>query len=299
MNNFRKYEKIHRLGKDEVDGILEGKCHIMEKIDGANLQIWKDGGGAIHVGSRNNDVTGKDFNGATAYVLGHEGITRLLEDNPGYHLYGEWLVKHTIDYRPTAYKKFYLFDILSDGNYLSIDKVVDIAEKYGISYAPYHGIMENPTVEKIKELVGKTEFGDRGEGVVIKNMEYKNPFGDITYAKIVCETFKEDNGVVFGGNNKSSDCYWEMYVVNKYITVARIEKIMNKLQPLIDKKLDMEHIPRVMETVYHDMLTEEVWEIAKKVKSLNFDNLKRISNKKTKQVYVDILNNTLSVADAK
>ncbi len=295
---FRKYDKIHRLGKEETDGILKGTCHIEEKVDGANLSIWMDGI-QIRIGSRNNDVTEKGFNGACEYVLGHEGINRLLKDFPNYRLYGEWLVKHTIDYKATAYKKFYLFDILDreEEIYMTSPAVHEIAEKYGIEHVPYLGLIENPTVEQIKELMGKSKFGDRGEGIVIKRTSWVNQFGDHAYAKIVDESFKEDNGVVFGGNNKFSDSYWEMYVVNKYITLARVEKIMNKLQPEIDKRLDLEHIPRVINTVYHDMITEECWEIAQKVKKIDFDVLKRIASKKAVQIYKDILNDSISIAD--
>lgn len=299
QTQFRKYEKVQRLGKEETDGLLNGFCHIEEKIDGANLQVFLDESGTIQVGSRNQIVTDKGFNGAVDYVRNHEGIKKLLNDHPEYRLYGEWLVKHTIDYNPTAYKKFYLFDIHNDVEFIESADVHIIAIRYGIEHVPYLGAIENPTIERLKSLMGSSKFGDRGEGIVIKNHVFRNAFGDFVYAKIVEEKFKEDNGVVFGGNNKFSDTYWEMYVVNKYIDVARVEKIMHKLQPMIDKRLDMEHIPRICGTVYHDMITEEAWEIANKVEVLNFKALQRIAFKKAKQVYVDILNNSISVADIK
>lgn len=37
---FIKYPKIHRLGKEETEGILNALCYIQEKIDGANTSIW-------------------------------------------------------------------------------------------------------------------------------------------------------------------------------------------------------------------------------------------------------------------
>lgn len=49
---FIKYPKIHRLEKEEVEGILKGECIIQEKIDGANTSIWFDQG-KIKVASRN------------------------------------------------------------------------------------------------------------------------------------------------------------------------------------------------------------------------------------------------------
>lgn len=119
----------------------------------------------------------------------------------------------------------------------------------------------------------------------------------MVYAKVVTQEFKEDNAIIFGGNNKFSDTYWEMYVVNKYMTLPRVQKIMQKIQPTVDERLDMKHIPRITNSAFHDMMTEEIWEIVKKVPSLDFKALRNLSVRKAKQIYVDILNNSISVAD--
>lgn len=292
---FRKYEKIHRLGKEETDGILEGTCYIQEKIDGANTSIWMEDG-TIHMGSRNNDITGKDFNGFPSYVYSHEGIQEFFRNNPEKRLYGEWLVRHTLEYPETAYKKFYLFDIHTGSGFCCRAEVMGLAVAYQIEHVPEFAVIENPKLDELMEYVGKSSIGEKGEGIVIKNEKFINQFGDRVCAKIVTENFKEDNAVIFGGNNKHSDTYWEVYIVNKYMTLGRIQKIMHKLQPEIDKRLDMEHIPRVVNTAYHDMLTEEIWEIAKKAGTIDFKALQRIATKKAIQIYKDILNNSLSVA---
>lgn len=299
---FKKYPKIHRLGKEEVDGILEGVCYIQEKIDGANTSIWLDKRGEITCGSRNRELT-EGFNGFVEFVKTDERLKKLFAKYPNYRLYGEWLVRHTISYNELAYKKWYLFDITvaKDGEeneeFLSREEVNQIAIEFGFDKPQDFGMFENPMVDMLKEFVGKSNLGLKGEGIVIKNLQFRDKYGNHNYAKIVSEEFKEDNGVTFGGNNKHSDTYWEMYVCNKYITVSRVTKIMNKIQPMIDKKLDMEHIPRICGSVYHDMITEEAWEIANKVAKLDFNSLKRVCNKKIRQVYVDILNNNISVAD--
>lgn len=296
---FRKYDKIHRLGKDETIGILKGTCHIEEKIDGANLSIWLGPEGVLHVGSRNNDLTlnGNAFNGAVEYVEDHPGIWRMLTENPDYRLYGEWLVKHTIAYNATSYKKFYLFDIHTANGFVEPLVVHALAEEYGIDAVPFLATFENPTLEQIQALITKSKFGEFQEGVVIKNTGFVNQFGEFCYAKLVQEAFLEDNGIAFGGNNKYSECYWEQYISNKYVTLERVQKIMNKLQPEVNEKLDMKHIPRIIGTVYHDIIQEEGWEIANKAESVNFPTLKRIVSKKAKQVYCDILTNQISVAD--
>lgn len=296
---FRSFGKVHRLGKEEVEGILEGHCHIQEKVDGANTSIWLNEKGELRMGSRTRILGEEEFNGFVPYVKAHEGINALLKNNPQYRLYGEWLVRHTIAYKETSYRKFYLFDIFDqDVNaYISHEIVKDIAGMAGIETVPYHGVFENPTLEQIMQFVGKTEFGDRGEGVVIKNLDFVNKFGDIAYAKIVTESFKEDNGVAFGGNNKHSDTYHEMYVVNKYMTLPRVKKVLDKIQPEINEKLDMKHIPRIMNTCYHDMLTEEIWAIQNDVPALDLKALKRIATKKARQIFVDILAGDVSVHD--
>ena len=199
-----------------------------------------------------------------------------------------------------AYKKWYMFDIqLRDDEkspFMIQSKVAELAEKYGIPYPQIFGEFKNPKVEDLQKFVGLTNLGKDGEGIVIKNVNFVNKFGDVQYAKIVTQKFKELNGVVFGGNNKHSDSYWEMYIVNKYMTLPRVQKIMNKLQQTIDERLYMKHIPMIINASYHDMLTEEIWDISKKAKKIDFDVLKRISFAKAKQIYVDIINNSLSVA---
>lgn len=299
-----QYPKIHRLGKDENDGILIGKCFLQEKIDGANTSVWLEEG-KIKKASRNHEIE-SGFNGFVDYIDAHEGIKNLLNDFPAYRLFGEWLVRHTIQYNETAYKKWYMFDVLVGGRYedgrivehrwLTTKEVDGLALKYGIDAPWIIDGLENPSEEYIRSLVGKSQLGEHGEGIVIKNFDYINRFGDCSFAKLVAEKFMEDNAVVFGGNNKHSDAYWEAYVTNKYATLERVRKIMNKIQPTIDEKLDKKHTPRITNTCYHDILTEEIWEIQKKVIKLDFRNLKRIALKKLTNIYHDILDNTLSVA---
>lgn len=301
MSTFKKYPKIHRLGKEEVEGILDGVCHIEEKLDGANASIWIDKRGELTCGSRNRELS-EGFNGFVDYVQSNTNIKKLLSDHPNYRLYGEWLVRHTISYDETAYSKFYLFDIteVKDGEeqeeFLTRDQVRALGQKYDIPMPCYHGELHRPTLDKLMEFVGKTELGSKGEGIVIKNHSFRDKFGNHNYAKIVTEEFKEDNAVTFGGNNKHSDTYWEVYITNKYMTLPRIQKVMNKIQPMVDKKLDYEHTPRVVNTAYHDMLTEEIWEFANKVGVVDFKALKRVASKKAQQIYKDILREHISVA---
>lgn len=299
---FKTYPKIHRLGKQETDGILTGEeifVTIQEKIDGANTSIWLDKDGVVQCGSRTRQLPlNESFNGFVEWARNQESIVSYLTEHPKRILYGEWLVRHTISYNEMSYKKWYLFDIYNTEHdeFIPSKDVALIAKEYGFN-TPKVFAEGHLTLEEIKEHVGKSELGDQGEGVVIKRYAWKNEFGDHCYAKIVTQKFTENNAVTFGGNNKHSDTYQEMYFVNKYCTLARVKKIMNKIQPELDRRLDLEHIPRVSNTCYHDMITEEAWEIASTNKTVDFKQLKRLATKKFIQIYKDLITGDTSVAD--
>lgn len=323
---FIKYPKIKRLGHEDTDGILMGEVIIEEKIDGANASIWMEDG-EIKCGSRTRVLT-EGFNGFYDYVQAHEGIRTYLTNNPTHRLYGEWLVRHTISYDETAYKQFYLFDILvmpkkitevevkdegtrserkqaeeqrtrdivRQGKWLHPRDIRMISTMCGINTPIEFATLTDPTPDEVTAYAGKTALGEKGEGVVIKNKSFVNKWGDRVCAKVVTQEFKEDNGVTFGGNNKHSETYVEMKMVNEFMTLARVKKVMHKLQPLIDKKLDMEHTGRIIQTAYHDMFEEELWGFVKKNKVINFTHLQKLAGKKAAKIYHDILNDHISVA---
>lgn len=298
MSEYRKYPKIHRLGKEETDGLLEYDVVVQEKVDGANVSIFLHED-KVRCGTRTRMLPeDESFNGFQEAVKSNQAIETWLRQNDDHILHGEWLVKHTVTYPKEAYRKIYLFDIYdkTENRFYSQESVQEVASILGLEY-PHIFAVGKLTEEQIKEFVGKSNIAPSGEGVVLKAVGFVNKFGEHAYAKLVTEHFKESSAIVFGGNNKHSDTYWEIYVMNKYCTVARVQKIMQKLQAETERRLDMEHTSRIAGTCYHDLITEEIWEIVKKVPALDFRKLRTVCHKKFIQIYHDILNNSLSVAD--
>lgn len=297
---YKTYPKIHRLGKEETDGILDHEFIVQEKVDGANCSIfWLDG--EVRCGTRTRMLPlDESFNGFQETVKANARISEFFEgeQEKDLILYGEWLVKHTITYNEEAYRKIYLYDIYdtSTDTWFSQEQVEKHAQALELEY-PHIFAVGKLTEEQINEFVGKSMIAPAGEGVVLKAPGFVNTFGDHCYAKVVHQHFKESNAIVFGGNNKHSETYWEMYVVNKYCTTARVRKIMQKIQSETDKRLDLEHTPRVAGSCYHDLITEEIWEIVKKVPALDFKRLQGLCMRKFIQIYKDILTNSLSIAD--
>ena len=284
---FKKYEKIHHINKDESDWILDWLCYIQEKIDWSNLSVWTDNW-EIKVWSRNQDVSEWSFRGAVEYINTHEGIKALLDTLEWeIRLYWEWLVPHTItDYSPEAYNHFYLFDIEIDWERMNILEVEELAKEHSIYYAEILAILHQPTIEQLQEYVWMCKiknWGKGGEWIVVKNLEYVNKFWNLTYAKIVSDKFKEENSIVFWNTFK-----WdvEMKIVDKYLTYGRVLKIINKIEQSENRNLCKWDINQIIWMVQYDIITEEAWKIQKSW-TVDFKRLRWLIGRRTARIAVD------------
>lgn len=296
--SFLRYPKIKRLGDEENDGVLIGEVYVQEKIDGANTSIWLDDAGNVCMASRNQLLhPGSDFNGFCAYVNAHVGIQKCLKANPAFRLFGEWLVRHTLAYEPEHYGHFYLFDILdNDTTFLPLNSVYEIADSYDIRVPALFATLLNPSPETLHTYVGQTSLGSKGEGIVLKNFEFRNKFGQSAHAKIVTEAFKEDNALTFGGNNRHSDSYHEMYIVNKWMTLGRVQKVVHNVESALGRALTISDTPRVINTAHHDLITEEAWNISKLGRTINFRTLGHLATRKAAKLFHDLIHGHFSVA---
>jgi len=277
---FKEYQHIERYGTDEVEGIQKGKCHIFYKIDGTNGSVWVENG-EIKTGSRKRELTLENDNaGFCQYIMQNERIKRFLETYPNYRLYGEWLVPNAIKtYQKEAWRRFYVFDVAKHKEdeteqYMTYEEYKPMLEEFGIDYIPPLEIIENPTLEQLTECLNKTgEFlieleKGNGEGIVIKNYKYHNPYGRQTWAKIVASEFREKHKKEAKGvENKESI---ETKIVMKYCTEAFIEKeyakIVNEKEGWRSK-----YIAMLLGRIYSELIKEEAWNIVKEFKNPTID----------------------------
>lgn len=287
---FEKYNSIISLHKEECDWILCGVVNITEKIDGSNTSIWVEEDG-IHTGSRNQDITLWSFRWFNEYVKDHKWINELLDEHPDWHLYWEWCVKHSIHYNENAYQQWYMFDIMKeDWVPMEFYEVEKIAKQYWIKTPHNFWDFKNITIDEVKEFAWKSVLWERWEWVVIRNANFINQWWHRPYAKLVTDKFKETNSIVFGSNNKHSENYHEMYVVNKYCTIARIKKIMWKIRDATYwRDIDERDTSQLCSRVLYDIISEEWWDIFNKTPIINNRTLKWLINKKSAKMYKDIL----------
>ena len=297
---FKKYQHLEKLGSMATSGIEKGKCYIFSKIDGTNGSVWIDGD-TVKAGSRNRTLSlGSDNSGFYAYILKQENIKKYLEKYPDRILYGEFLVPHTIkEYRDDSWRRFYVFDILDfsvdsiDGTYLRYDEYERELEEFDIDYIPPIAIIHNPTREALLRSLENANFlmkdGEKGEGIVIKNYEYRNSFGRVVWAKIVRSEFKDKFYKKMGAPEIVCSTIIEDKIVKEYMTEHLIRKTYDKIC-LENGGWDSKFIPQLLGRTWYDFITEEIFEILKKEKNpcIDFKIMRGFATNRVKDVLTEL-----------
>ena len=274
--SFIKYQHLERYGNTEVEGIEVGTCYVFPKIDGTNGSVWWDGG--VKAGSRNRELAlDNDNAGFMNAMVADVAIFDLLYRNPDIILYGEWLVPHTLKtYNDDAWRKFYVFDVYDRNKerLLSYDEYSAGLIAAGINVIAPIAIIKNGTEAHFTECLSKAHYlvkdGEgAGEGVVIKNYDYKNKYDRQTWAKIVTNEFKAKHHIAMGAPVVGCEIVEEK-IVAKYVTQALVDKVVAKITNEMEG-WSSKYIPRLIHTVYYDLVTEETWNFVKEFKNPKVD----------------------------
>ena len=290
---FKKYQHLERFGTTEVQNIELGECFVFPKIDGTNACVWLKNG-EVQAGSRNRHLSlSSDNAGFYQWVLGQDNILNYLKENPSHRLYGEWLVPHALKtYREDAWRRFYVFDVVEDAGedvvYKHYDQYKPLLEKHNIDYLPYICTITNGSYEQfINQMIHNVfliqDGKGIGEGIVLKNYNFKNRFGRTTWAKIVSSEFKEKHAKEHGGHEVKGKKMIEQEIADKYVTTALCEKIYAKIEN--DGGFNSKRIPQLLNTVYYDVINEDCWNFIKENKNptINFSTLQHFVFCKVKE----------------
>ncbi len=299
---FKKYQHIERFGTDEVDGIDIGNVWIFPKIDGTNGSVWLEDG-EVNAGSRNRKLSlDKDNAGFLAHVSNDERIRKYLEKHPTHRLFGEWLVPHSLKtYRESAWRKFYIFDVTIDGEedfreYIPYEIYKPMLEEFELDYIVPLAEIKNPAYDRLIHILNQNDFliedgKGIGEGIVLKNYDFYNKYKRQNWAKIVCSEFKEKHKREMGAPKSNGEVMVEERIVNEYVTTALIEKTHAKI---VNEKEGWrsQYIPMLLGMVFHDLVTEEIWNIVKKYKNpkIDFRRLNTMTIMKIKETKKELFN---------
>ena len=288
---FRKYQHVERLGTIETEGIMCGRVHVFPKIDGTNGSVWLGEKRWLCYGSRKRQLSLEADNAGFMASLfeaddnEQSGFHDLLLENPNLKLYGEWLVPNTLKtYTDEAWRRFYVFDVVSvtksedgltdEATYLPYEEYQPILEEFGVEYIPPLAIIDNPSTEQLYAQLERNDYlmkpGEIGEGIVIKNYLYRNKFGRPTWAKIVRSEFKAKHVKTMGAPEMAGQLTGAVRFVNEYCTIALIDKVFAAIS-VAEQGWSSRYIPRLLNTVLHDLIKEDMWHGIKKFKNPTID----------------------------
>jgi len=285
IGEVEEYQHVERFGSSSVEGLLDKNCVVQEKLDGANLTVANEAG--LIVATRNSCIhhdgaplTG--FRGAVEYVLAHEGILDFITDHPELILRGEWLIKNRIDYGPLNMFKYYVFDVqLRDGNYIPWEDYSSLLAEYDILMVPHLGFADSMD-EVIAFAGGESAIGgDRKEGVVVKRYDFANKYGQIVWGKFVNEEYHQTPRI-------RTECNHEAAFADYAVSVALVNKVMDKLEGDISIRRLGEIIGRSWDDVVHEELAEFV--LHNKIKNFNFFTARKEVTNLVRQIAMDRFN---------
>jgi hypothetical protein len=231
----------------------------------------------IKISSRNNILSYENDNaGCYKTLIKDERYNAFFNNYPNLKLVGEWLVPHTIKYIPDAYKKFYVFDAIHLGTeeengkctYFDFAYLVELLSKYNIEYVPYvcyRYADKTEIVDMVKNAINNhstlcnylTENGQQGEGLVLKNYDYKNQFGRSIWVKLINEEyFKKRNKPV--KKIKIVDSTKEHQFIEANITNHLLSKCYYKLavDGVLDNK-DIGNFIKLCQTEFFEDFTND------------------------------------------
>lgn len=243
MAKFHKYLHVYRLGVDDVAGILAGTCYVTPKMDGTNSSVWFDlDKNEVCAGSRTRELNMEKDNAEFYYWAVKTNadeavaIRNFVTENPRYTVCGEWLglnkfVGNIKDYDDAARGHLWVFDMYDNDeeHYVKYDIVLEFAKEYGFDnyVLPCLGVFENPTEDELLEVAKNNKFmldnaNHAGEGIVIKNYDYRNAYGHFEVAKIVLDEYKQNKAQSKKVEIKPGEM--EQAVVDLYCTDAEMAK---------------------------------------------------------------------------
>lgn len=156
---------------------------------------------------------------------------------------------------------------------MSYEEYKEILDEFGFDYIPPICKIENPNVDSLFDLLDKNFYlikdnAGYGEGIVIKNYQFKNRYGRIVWGKIVRNDFKDKNSKVFGVNEIKDRESKEQEIINLVLTKELLDKEVSKI--LLDLNMDYfepKLLPRLFGVMFYTIITEELHDALKKLKN--------------------------------
>lgn len=240
-----------------------------------------------------------------------ESVRALAIAFPHLIFYGEWLVPHTLKtYREGAWRRFYIFDVYdrTTGLYVDFDTYALTFDAFNaefpdlpIEYIRPLCTINNPTQDQLKQQTETNTYlvaegAGVGEGIVAKNYAWRQAHRDQVWAKVVRNEFKDKMNKTMGAPHKQgAKREVEFEIADEFITPTLVGKNLAKtliavfntaleagdemesrpehpdFQPFMLGNYRGRIIPQLLERVWYDFITEEMWSALKKHRNATID----------------------------
>ncbi len=278
----KKYHSIVRYGHRTTTNVLNKGDYIViqEKIDGANASFAVVDG-ELKCWSRNTLLDGSNTLGGF-YDWVHNNINKdtLLD---GVLYFGEWLTPHKVVYAEEYKKQFFLYDIYNTHleEYVSFSMVEDEHKRLGLNLVPVFFKGEFESYEQISQYIGRTELGGTikgepsGEGIVVKNVSYKDNFGKQMFVKLVVDGFAEFVRQKLPKDPKAMSKTRQL--VADCLTQARVDKHLFKMvdEGFLVEDYGIEEMGSILKhlngVITEDIIKEEMQDFEYEVKQVRKD----------------------------
>lgn len=250
---------------------------ITEKYDGSNAcACWDNETNQMVAFSRKQELNFQNtLNGFWNYVqaLSEEAIS-IFKEHPNWRVYGEWSNKNKIIYNDTGkVKHWYVYDIYDVilEQWLNQNYVKAFCKSANLEYINelYYG--KFISWEHCRSFMNKPAYGERQEGIVVKNQTKLNNWDDKDikapcYLKIVNESFKEsmktkEKVIDLEKENAMQEA---RKIMESICTKNRIEKELYKMRDegILPEKIEPTDFRIVAmnlpKRIYADLLKEEL-----------------------------------------
>ncbi|MFD1989973.1 RNA ligase family protein [Paenibacillus nicotianae] len=279
MSEMKKYMSVVRLGHKTTENVLQpgDPIIIQEKLAGANGS-FKLEEGEIVAFSRNERLTEQNN------LQGFYEWTQTLDANQlrsDVVYFGEWLTKHKINYGDLT-KQFFLFDLydIEKEKYIHFTEVKKEAERLKLNLIPVFYEGEYQSLEHLESFIGQTALGvKKGEGIVVKNVDYQDVYGKQLFVKLVIDAFKEVQRI-----KKPKDPNFqsaEIEAVQSVLTRARVEKWVYKLvdEGVLQANFGMQDMAMILKRITPRIVDDIVQEEGEQIASFDLKEIRKVIGK--------------------
>ncbi len=286
MTDTTEFTKYHKIEAATKHPLPPGALVVQHKLDGSQAGIeYQSGALLVHTRKTALARISMDETGKIATQIlgggnaGFAGLVSLVESSfvalrdwmqahGVVHIYGEWLVPHSVKYPDHMWRKFYVYDLLVEhesGEGEAFMNPESFPFPYGdfgfekvraITLVPYHGQVTHEQVRKTT-LELQQELGYAIEGTVVKSYEKDllgetDRFGKRYVYKDVLPDFAETKGTEGAAHAPPPT----EQALAESLPTRTIEKRYLDVVAANGGQFEGKLIPQIMGRVWNDFVTE-------------------------------------------